>query len=280
MTDYSVTSRQTPVVMNKDLADADLKLIIGNIDPHQFVGFTGGAKGAVIGCASQGTIEANHALMFDEKAHVANIEGNPVRLDIDEAGNMVGIPLVVNVVLDASNRIVKLLAGEPVAVYREGARTCAALYGVAIEEKFDIVVASCGGYPKDINIYQAQKGFAHAALAVKPGGKILVLAQCPHGVGDDVYFDYVKQFPVPEDVLADFKEKGFRMGAHKAFLLSRTLVAFDVVIASDMEPEILEKCHLKNCDPQETIDKWIADFPGNPRVAVIPKVNSAYFYQK
>ncbi|NQU03476.1 MAG: DUF2088 domain-containing protein, partial [Syntrophaceae bacterium] len=102
MTDYGATSRQTPVVINKDFADADLKLIIGNIDPHQFVGFTGGAKGAVIGCRSQGAIEANHALMFDEKAHVANIEGNPVRLDIDEAGNMIGIPLVVNVVLDAS----------------------------------------------------------------------------------------------------------------------------------------------------------------------------------
>ncbi len=280
MTDYGVTSRQTPVLINKDFADADLKLIIGNIDPHQFVGFTGGAKGAVIGCGSQGAIEANHALMFDKNAHVANIDGNSVRLDIDEAGDMIGIPLVVNVVLDASNRIVKLLAGESVAVYRDGARTCAALYGVAIDEKFDIVVASCGGYPKDLNMYQAQKGFAHAALAVKPGGKILVLAQCPQGVGDDVYFDYVEQFPTPEAVLADFKENGFRMGAHKAFLLSRTLVAFDVAIASDMEPEILQKCHLRNCEPQKTIDKWISDFPGNPRVAVIPKVNSAYFYEK
>ncbi len=280
MTDYGFTSRKTPVVMNKELAKADLKLVIGNIDPHQFVGFTGGSKGIVIGCASQRTIEANHALMFDENAYVANIEGNAVRLDIDEAGDMIGIPLVVNVVLDASNGIVKLLAGEPTAVYREGAKTCADLYGVAIEEKYDIIVASCGGYPKDLNMYQAQKGFAHAALAVKRGGKILVLAQCPQGVGDDVYFDYVKTMPTPEAVLDDFKKNGFRMGAHKAFLLSRTLVAFDVAIASDIEGETLQKCHLKKCEPQETIERWISEFPGSPRVAIVPKVNSAYFYEK
>ena len=280
MTDYGTTSRKTPVVMNREVAEADLKLVIGNIDPHQFVGFTGGSKGIVIGCGSKATIEANHALMFDENAYVGNIEGNAVRMDIDEAGDMIGIPLVVNVVLDASNRMVRLIAGEPTMVYREGLKTCADLYGVAIEKKYDIVVASCGGYPKDLNMYQAQKGFAHAALAAKPGGKILVLAQCPHDVGDDVYFDYVRTMPTPEAVLADFREKGFRMGAHKAFLMSRTLTAFDVAIASDMDPETLRLCHLTACDPQETLDRWITEFPGNPRVAVVPKVNSAYFYEK
>ena len=280
MTDCGITSRGTPVLINREIVDAELKLAIGNIDPHQFVGFTGGSKGIIIGCGSKSTIEANHALMFDEKAHVANIEGNPVRQDIDEAGRMIGVSLVINVVLNVSNRIVRLLAGEPVSVYREGAGTCASLYGVVIDEKFDIAIASCGGYPKDINLYQAQKAFAHAAQAVKPGGKIVVLAQCPHGVGDDVYFNYVRGMSTPHEVLDDFKEHGFRMGAHKAFLLSRTLVSFDVAIASDMNREILQKCHLRKCEAQETIDEWISDFPGNPRIAVIPKASSTFFYEK
>jgi nickel-dependent lactate racemase len=280
MKDYGTTSRGTPVLINRDIADAELKLVIGNIDPHQFVGFTGGSKGIVIGCGSKSTIETNHALMFDEKAYVANIAGNPARLDIDEAGHMIGISLVVNVVLNASNRIVKLLAGEPVSVYRKCAETCASLYGVAVDEKFDIVLASCGGYPKDLNVYQAQKAFAHAAGAVKPGGKIMVLAQCPHGVGDDVYFNYVQKMSTPHEVLDDFKKNGFRMGAHKAFLLSRTLVSFDVAIASDMNREILQKCHLRKCEAQKTVDKWISDFPGNPKVAVIPKAGSTFFYEQ
>ncbi len=277
-TDFGTTSLKTPVLINTDFAEAALKIVIGNIDPHQFVGFTGGAKGAVIGCGSKNTIEANHSLMLNEKARVANIEGNPVRSDIDEAGGMVGIPLVINVVLDASNRVVKLLAGEPVSVYQEGAKTSAALYGVAIREKFDIVVASCGGYPKDLNLYQAQKGLAHAAQAVKPGGKILLMAACPQGVGDKVYFEYVSRFQTPEAVIEDFKLMGFRMGAHKAFLFAKTLLSFDVAIASDIQPEILSKCHLKACDPQETVEELVESFPGHPTVAVIPGANTTYFY--
>jgi nickel-dependent lactate racemase len=280
MSDYGTTSRNTPVLINALFAEADLRLVIGNIDPHQFVGFTGGAKGAVIGCASKSTIEANHGLMFNERARVATIEGNPVRLDIDEAGDLIGIHLATNVVLDASNRVVNLLAGEPRAVYREGAKTCRSIYGVPVREKFDIAVASCGGYPKDINLYQAQKGLAHAAQAVKPGGKILLMAACPQGIGDEVYFEYVSRFTTPEAVLEDFRRMGFKIGAHKAFLFSRTLVAFYVAIAADMQPEVLSKCHLRACDPQETIEKWVEGFPGSPRVGMIPNANTTYFYTK
>lgn len=278
MVDCGMTSLKTPVLINADFTEADLRLVMGNIDAHQFVGFTGGAKAAVIGCASKNTIEANHGLMFDEKARVANIEGNPVRSDIDEAGALVGIHLVINVVLDASNRVVRLLAGEPVAVYQEGAKTCATVYGVAIQQKFDIAVASCGGHPKDINLYQAQKGLAHAAQAVKPGGKILLMAACPQGVGSEIYYEYVSRFATAETVLEDFRQMGFKMGAHKAFLFARTLVAFDVAIASDMQAQIVAKCHLKACDPQDTIERWVESFPGVPQVAVIPNANTTYFY--
>ncbi len=280
MTNFGKTSLKTPVLINTYFAETELKLVIGNIDPHQFVGFTGGAKGGVIGCGSKDTIEANHSLMFNEKARVGSIEGNPVRSDIDEAGAMVGISLVINVILDASNKVVKLLAGEPVAVYQEGAKICASIYGVPIHEKFDMVVASCGGYPKDINLYQAQKGLAHAAQAAKPGGKILLVAACPQGVGDEAYFDYVSRFPTPEAVLEDFKAMGFKMGAHKAFLFARTLVAFDVSIASDIQLEILSKCHLQGCDPQATVEEWVDGFPGRPTVAVIPNASTTYFHME
>jgi nickel-dependent lactate racemase len=216
--------------------------------------------------------------MFNENARVANIEGNPVRSDIDEAGDLIGIHLVINVVLDTSKRIVKLLVGKPNVIYQEGAKACRALYGVGIQERFDIAIASCGGHPKDINLYQAQKGLAHAALAVKPGGKILLMGACPQGVGDEVYFDYVSRFTTPEAVLEDFNRMGFKIRAHKAFLFSRTLVAFDVAMASDIKPEILSNCHLEACNPQEAIEKWVEGFPGSPTVAVIPNANTSYFY--
>ena len=280
MVDFGVTKRGTPVRINADFAEADLKIVIGQIDPHQFVGFTGGAKGAVIGCAAVESIEHNHSLMFDEKAQVGCLDGNPVREDMNEAGDMVGIDMAVNVVLDAENNVVRLLTGEPVTVLKEGAKTCAALYGVPLEHKYDIVIASCGGHPKDISLYQAQKGLNLASQALKQGGKILLFASCSQGVGDDTYFDYVSQFATPEEVLEDFKKLGFKMGAHKAFLFARTLTKYDVAMVSNLDPDIMKACHLRAVDPDVVIGEWVEGFGGRPRVAVVPNANTTYFYLK
>jgi nickel-dependent lactate racemase len=279
MRDYGVTSRGTPVRINAEFAKADLKMVVGQVDPHQFVGFTGGSKGVVIGCAAPETIEKNHSLMSQPNAQVGQLNGNPVREDLTEAGEMVGIDLAINFVLDADKKIVHLTAGTPSQALESCADVCAKVYGVAIKEKFDIVVASCGGYPKDICLYQAQKGLNLASQALKPGGHILLLAASPQGVGDDIYFDYVSQFTSPEEVIRDFKSSGFRMGAHKAYLFGRTLVNYDVAVFSDLDPGILSKCHLRAAEPTAIIGEWVSAFPGTPLVAIIPNANTTYFYE-
>lgn len=278
LTDYGTTHRGTPIRINAEYARADFKIVIGQIDPHQFVGFTGGAKGVVIGCAAADMIEHNHGLMFDDRARVGGLDGNPVREDMNEAGRRIGIDLAVNVVLDPEKRIVGLWSGDPEAVLRKGAETCAAVYGVGVDERFDIMVASCGGYPKDICLYQAQKGLNLASQAVKHGGKILLLAACPQGVGDDIYFDYVCQFATPQEALNDFKKLGFKMGAHKSYLFGRTLTNFEVAIASDLDPGTLRACHMRAADPELIIKEWVDDFPGRPRVGVVPNANTTYFH--
>jgi len=278
MVDYGLSARKTPVRINADFAGADFKIVIGQIDPHQFVGFTGGAKGVVIGCAAWDTIEHNHSLMFHEGARVGRIAGNPVREDLNEAGEMVGIQLALNVVLNAEKNIVQILAGQPLAVLQKGAATCSALYGVGIGEKFDIVIASCGGHPKDICLYQAQKGLNLASQALRPGGHILLLAASPQGVGDDIYFDYVSRFTTPQEVLSDFQKTGFKMGAHKAYLFGRTLVDFDVAVFSDIDPGILSKCQLRAADPTVIVGEWVHASKDRPRIAVVPNANTTYFY--
>jgi len=140
-------------------------------------------------------------------------------------------------------------------------------------------VASCGGHPKDICLYQAQKGLNQASAALRPGGRLLLLAACGQGVGDDVYLDYVRRFASPQEVLEDFRTNGFRMGAHKAFLFSRTLAAFDVVVDSELDPAVLRQCHLTSGPAQETLDRWIAECSGRPRLAVVPNANTTYFFR-
>ncbi len=278
MTAFGTTSRGTSVKINAHVGEADFKITIGQIDPHQFVGFTGGSKGIAIGCAAAASIEHNHSLMFAEAAKVGKLKGNPVREDLNEAGDLIGIDWAVNVVLDAHKNTVHLAAGQPGAVLNRGAEVCRELYGVGIDTRFDIVVASCGGYPKDICLYQSQKGLNLASRAVKPGGQILLLAACPQGIGDDIYFDYVCQFAAPEEVLADFKAMKFKMGAHKAYLFGRTLVDYDVAISSELDPGILKQCLLRAAEPAKIVAEWVTRFSGRPKIAVVPDANTTYFY--
>ena len=277
MLSFGTTSHGTPVEINAEFGRADMKIVIGQIDPHQFVGFTGGAKGAVIGCASARMIEHNHGLMYGERAAVGKLQGNPVRDDLNEAGHLAGVNFAVNAVVDPNKDIVGLWAGDPEAVLTEGAKVCAEVYGVKIDELFDLAVASCGGYPKDICLYQAQKGLNHCSHAVKPGGKVALLAACEEGVGDDVYLEYACRFESIEVAVADFLSHGFKMGAHKCYLFGKTLMRYEVVVESELDADMLRKCHLRAGSVQKAIDRWVAEFPGRPRVAVVPNANTTYF---
>jgi len=275
---YGYTNRGTPVHINALFASADYKIVVGQIDPHQFVGFTGGAKGVVIGCGGEATRANNHSLMFDEKASVGVLDGNPVHEDLAEAGEMVGIDLAVNFILSPEREVVAVLAGEPERTLKAGAKVCAEVYGVGIKDKFDVVIASCGGYPRDICLCQAQKGLNLASRAVKEGGNILLLAKSSQGIGDDIYFDYVSQGTTPEEILSAFKKQGRNMGAHTAYVFGRTLNQFDVAITSELDPAILQRCHLRAADPSGVIREWVNGFAGVPRVGVIRDANTTYFY--
>jgi nickel-dependent lactate racemase len=278
LVDCGTTSQGTKVLINQAVASADFKISIGQIDPHQFVGFTGGSKGITIGCAGADTIEHNHSLMFKDGAVVGRLQGNPVREDLNEAGELAGVDWAVNVVLDAEKQVVSILAGQPRKVLNEGAEICRRIYGVKLSQKFDIVVASCGGHPKDICLYQSQKGLNLASQAVKTGGRILLLAACPQGVGDDIYFDYVCQFATPQAVVEDFRNMEFTMGAHKAYLFGRTLSEYDVAVSSELDPGILGKCLLRAADPNTVITEWLEGYAESPHLAVVPNANTTYFY--
>lgn len=279
ITKFGVTSRGTPVEINAAFGAAELRIVLGMVDAHQFVGFTGGSKGVTIGCASAAMIEANHRLMRDPAARVGAIEDNPVRLDLDEAGEMAGVAMSVNVVLDASKRPLAIFVGSPPKVMRAAARITAQVYGLAYEHPYDIVIASCGGAPKDICLYQAQKGLSSAVQCAAPNGKLLLVAQCAQGIGDEVYHDYVRRFPCARALKKDFESGAFRMGAHKAFLFARVTTMFEVVVQSDLGADVLGECQLTAGDMQTTVDCWLAQNP-NARVAVVKNANSSFFYKK
>ena len=270
------TSRATPVVINRTFAEADTRIIVGMIDPHQFVGYTGGCKGAFIGLAGAETITANHSMLSDPAARLGVCAGNPVREDIDELTDFLSIDLAVNVVLNTANEAVRVFAGDPHEVLAAAVPLVREVCETAIPNPMDVVIASPGGYPKDINLYQAQKALAHACELVRPGGSVILVAECREGAGDDLYEAWMAAAETPQDVVTRFDREGFRMGAHKAFLFARSLLkARTYLVASGVAPAQARKLHLT---PAPTIADALAaalrETNGVPRIGIMPRASS------
>ncbi|CAA7603083.1 Domain of unknown function DUF2088 [Acididesulfobacillus acetoxydans] len=266
----------TPVYVNKFFARADFKIATGVIDAHQFMGFTGGVKGAVIGLGGRPTITANHARLFNPGAEVGHLEDNPARQDLEEIGRIIGVDMVVNVLLNAEKQVIKAVAGHPVQAHRAGVEFARGVLGAEIRPA-DIVIASAGGFPKDINIYQAQKALTIAAHAVTQGGTIILVAECREGSGEESFEKEMSLYESPQEVVTAFQTKRFTIGPHKAFLWSKALLkARRVILVSENVPADLAKRLMITAVPslQEAVNLALQYYPGHPSLAVLPNASS------
>jgi nickel-dependent lactate racemase len=272
---FGKTRLGTPVQVNRQFAQADLRLVVGNLEPHQFMGFSGGVKTAAIGLGGRDTVNQNHALMLDPRSVLARYEDNPARMDVEEIGQIIGIHFALNAVINESKQIVRVLAGEPRAVMREGIPLVLEIYQVAATAPFDLLIASPGGHPKDINLYQAQKALGHAARVTRPGGLIILVAACPEGTGSRSYEDWVTGMGSHEDVLERFQREGFRIGPHKAFQIARDAVGRCVLIVTQMAPELVEKLLLRYCASlNEALAFGLKHLPRGARIGIMPWANA------
>ena len=177
------TSRGTRLEVFGPYLDADLRILTGNIEYHYFAGFSGGAKALVPGLCSYAAIRDNHSMMLADTAKAGILAGNPVREDLDEAAGLVGVDWLFNVVLDEDKRILHAVAGHYLEAHRAGVALYDARCDLRVAAPADIVVASPGGRPKDINLYQAQKTLDNVAGAVRKGGVVILAARCREGFG-------------------------------------------------------------------------------------------------
>jgi nickel-dependent lactate racemase len=235
------TQRQTPVYVNKRFHDMEFKIVVGNIEPHHFAGFSGGMKTAAIGLTGRQTINANHAMLRDPRATIAEYEKNPLRQDVEEIGEKIGVDLAVNAVLNADKQIVKVFAGNPKEVMLAGIPVSRAVCQKAVSRCYDVVIASVGGHPKDINLYQSQKALTHASLLTKDGGTVILVAACPEGSGSRLYETFMEGVQTPDEVFLKFEQEGFSVGPHKAFQIARELKRIHVILVSQMPDKLVKK---------------------------------------
>jgi nickel-dependent lactate racemase len=99
---------------------------------------------------------------------------------------------LINVVMNYDDKIAAIFAGNWISAWLEATRLVDDIYCVPIHEKADIVIASAGGYPKDINLYQSQKTLDNARYALRKGGVAVILAECPDITEPKEFFRWFK----------------------------------------------------------------------------------------
>lgn len=238
------SSSGTPFEIFTPVFEADRRICLGNIEYHYFAGYSGGAKAIMPGTSTKRSIQENHSKMVMEAAKAGKIEGNPVRSDIDEVADFVPIDFIVNVVLDEKKHIVKAFAGDYIKAHHEGCSFLDTVYRVRIPNRADIVIATPGGYPKDINFYQAQKALDNAKHAVKDGGIIIFSAECTEGFGEEVFKRWMLEIQSIDGQIEKIS-RHFELGGHKAAAIALVQKKAEIFMVSNFEPEVVERMFIK-----------------------------------
>lgn len=265
------TPRGTPVWVNRRFYEADLKIVTGDIEPHHFAGFSGGVKTAAIGLTARETINTNHRWLLDENATIGMYQGNPLRQDIEDIGAMIGVDFALNMILTPEHEVIHALAGAPKRVMEAGIPLVRRAAETPVRGLYDLVIASAGGHPKDINLYQAQKALTFAAMITQPGGTIILVAACSEGIGSVGYERFMDGIQSHSEVLDKFNRVGFQVGPHKALQIAREALRKRIIVVSDMPQVWTDRLLLESApDVATALQRTLAKMPESARIAVMP----------
>jgi nickel-dependent lactate racemase len=194
------SSSGIPAWVNKDVAEADIRIGVGMIAPHMDVGFSGGGKIILPGVCGKVTVEAFHlgqARLFDNQL---GIQDAPMRMDLEKfVGERLGVDFIFNVILDQDNRVVDAVAGHYIKAHRRGVEGAKKIYGIPLKRRYSIVISNA--FPTDIDLWQSTKGLASGELMTDDGGTLILLTRCPEGnSAHPLFADYIGQRP--EQLLA------------------------------------------------------------------------------
>jgi len=268
------------VEVNSALREFSHVFVIGGITFHYFAGFTGGRKSVCPGLASAQTIEATHMLALDFETggrragvRAGLLDGNPVHEACEGVARLVAPSWAINTIVDEQKRAVKMFCGDWRLAHRAACEYYLDQYSVNISKQHDIVIASCGGFPHDINLIQAHKALDMAALACKDGGTIILLAECSDGLGRP---DFLKWFEENDSrALAARLVNGYEVNGQTAWALLTKAERFRVCLISELPRADVQKMRMR---PVQTIAEALAQATGGsgfimPRgAAVLPRI--------
>jgi nickel-dependent lactate racemase len=274
-----MTGRDTPVWINRKVAEAGLSIAIGTINPHYFAGYGGGAKLILPGVSGRETIAQNHSMVADEKARQGIMETNPIWEDMLEAARIANLGMKIDLVLNTSKEVHRLFAGEVETVQRAAVKALLAVYGLEVPRMADITLTS--GYPLEVNLIQSGKAMLLANEVTREGGAIVLLSALSDGAGPKMY-ETLSQKPDADTIVQWIREgkteptSGPLAAMIRNLLQSKTLM----VVSDGMTGQQIEDMDMEYAPSiGEAIEKLKPRFE-SPDVIISPVGGSTFPFVK
>jgi lactate racemase len=278
LVELGTTRFGTPVLLNRRVLEAEVKILTGRIVPHYFAGFSGGRKALIPGVAGYRTIVANHRLTLAPQRGIqpgvglCSLDNNPVHLDMLEGARIARPDFCLNTLLDAEHRMVSAVAGNFETAHEEGCRQGAEWFRLTLPEPVDVLITSAGGLPYDCNFMQSLKAVFNVQDIVRPGGAILWVAECAGGIQPG----FVQWAAIESDAeLEEAVRAQYALTAHNSLMLRNLIRKADVALCSALPTETVQKLGLHPVASIEEGLRWVREkFPRSFTYAVAPCANA------
>lgn len=279
---FGATESDVEVELSSALQQYSRVILTGGVNFHYFAGFTGGRKSICPGLASAETIKATHMLALDfetggRKAGVGTglLDGNAVHEECERISELVEPAFGINTIVDQTKRAVKLFCGDWRFAHRAACEHYLDHHSVQLPEKRDVVIASCGGFPYDINLIQAHKALDMASHACKDAGTIVLLAECSDGLGRP---DFLKWFESRDSrALAERLRNEYEVNGQTAWALLTKAERYRICLLSELPDEQVK---LMRMTPVRAIAEALEGASGRtgfvmPRgAAILPRIET------
>jgi len=268
--------RDVPIWIDSRYVSADLKITTGLIEPHLMAGFSGGRKLICPGLAALETVKVWHGPDFLEhpNARAGTLEGNPVHEENTYIGRRAGCDFIVNTLIDAQRRMLKVVAGDMESAFYEGVAVARRVVRDTLAEPVDIVVTSAAGYPLDATFYQSIKGMVAALPIVRRGGTIILAAEMSEGIGSPEFQRLFAENPSLEVFFERLMSKNsFTLDQWQLEEMAKVARWAKIKVFSDRLPaETLRRLFVEPVESVEgAVAESLAEYGPNATIAVIPK---------
>jgi len=181
--DLGITPLGIPIHVSRRYLETPITIAVGNIIPHMYAGWAGGAKMVQPGVTNAITTGRTHLIAGPRVYEILGNVDNEVRKEMETIAIKSGLKFIVNVVLDASGVVAGIVAGHVVKAHRVGIEIARPIYTIELSEKPDIVIAS--SHPADRDLWQGFKPVNNCGMLVRDGGTLILVIPAPEGIAPD-----------------------------------------------------------------------------------------------